>query len=142
MRPGRKEGVRKEDGLIGTGARFTISRLVLTQKLRFEELLSGCAQFCSAIQIFQEIFLNCPGWKLTCLKASMVQKSIPNLLSIINYNIGPGASWGCDKLSRVDMSKLQAASGKQQALQFLEVSVDRLKLQAASIKRQAASVKL
>ena len=116
MRPGRKEGVRKEDGLIGTGARFTISRLVLTQKLRFAELLSGCVQFCSAIQIFQEIFLNCPGWKLTCLKASMVRRSILSLLPIINYNNqGPSASWGCDKLSRVDMSKLQAASYKRQA---------------------------
>ena len=113
MRPGRKEGVRKEDGLIGTGARFTISRLVLTQKLRFEELLSGCAQFCSAIQIFQEIFLNCPGWKLTCLKASMVQKSIPNLLSIINYNIGPGCELGLRQI--VARRYVQATSSKRQA---------------------------
>ena len=33
----------------------------------------------------------------------------------INFNIGPGASWGCDKLSRVDMSKQQASSYKRQA---------------------------
>ena len=114
MRSERKEGVRKEDGPIGTEASFTISKLVLTQKLRSREPLSGCAQFCSAIQISRMIFPICPGWKLMCLKASTVLKSIQSLLPIVNSSSGP-RNGACGILPRVDVPK-KATSDKLQAI--------------------------